>query len=810
MDKYSSGFNKSHTSIFSNLPFVKAIKDLTKLTGDITKKKYLNQKSFRQILEIDLEEHSKQKVLDAISKIQKLDGVLWAGVNNYYQPTATYETPVAMTGDRYKEQWALNGKYGINLINAWNYSTGSKNVKVGIIDSGIAEHDDLRDNVIEGWNFVDDNNDTSDQLGHGTKIAGIIGATGKTENGVIGINKNVQMIPLKVISTKYQYQEGVDVLFDGGAILKAINWAIQYNVDILNMSFGDINENPSLKSAMNNYNGLMVCGAGNEGTNNDVIKYYPSDYSQGQEFSDRVISVAAANSYGQPAEFFNGSTNYGAKTVSLFAPGKDIITTCSPYGITISDENNPSGYQKVEGTSFAAPHVTGVAALLFAKYYRYIDKLKGGHIAAQVKATILDNVTPTEDPTKEQKTVTRGRLNAYYTLMHCQHIPSIMEGYGYNDDWYYWEGRVDIESEEPKAFDYNHDGELIIKTPTDLNFTMTTTDAFNTVTEIEIDMTFVLRNSADEIINIGLDDYIAHKVVVGIVSNSKYGVCDFTVYKNDLVNKERYTLTWTCKSSRGNKSYTYTRTFSFTVDYPDDSRSELPTPSCIADNSLITLADGSQVAVEDLTGEENLLVWNMFTGTFDTAPIIFIDKEEQRKYEVINLHFSDGTIVKVIDEHGFWDFDLNKYIYLRDDAEKYIGHWFNKQIIDENGNFAYTKVQLTDVIIQTETTSAWSPVTYGHLCYYVNGMLSMPGGIIGLINIFGVDPQTLKIDKESYLADIEKYGLFTYEEFAQICFVPESIFEAVCGQYLKVAIGKGLISIEELQNLISRYSKFWE
>ena len=200
----------------------------------------------------------------------------------------------------------------------------------------------------------------------------------------------------------------------------------------------------------------------------------------------------------------------------------------------------------------------------------------------------------------------------------------------------------------------------------------------------------------------------------------------------------------------------------------------------------------------------------MQTGAFDTAPILFIDKEAQREYEVTNLYFSDGTAVKVIDEHGFWDFDLNQYVYLRYDADKYIGHWFNKQTVDEDGNLTYTKVQLTNVKVATEITSAWSPVTYGHLCYYVNGMLSMPGAITGFINIFEVDPQTMKIDEKAYLADIEKYGLFTYEEFAEICPVPETIYEAFDGQYLKVAIGKGLMSIEEIQNLIARYSKFWE
>lgn len=226
---------------------------------------------------------------------------------------------------------------------------------------------------------------------------------------------------------------------------------------------------------------------------------------------------------------------------------------------------------------------------------------------------------------------------------------------------------------------------------------------------------------------------------------------------------------------------------------------------CVAEGTLITLADGSQKAVEELTGDEMLLVWNMFTGKYDVAPILFIDKDPTAVYEVINLHFSDGTSVKVISEHAFWDFDLNKYVYLRSDASKYIGHMFNKQSTDKNGNMTYTKVQLVDVVITHETTTAYSPVTYGHLCYYVNGMLSMPGGITGLINIFDVDGETLTYDKEAFDNDIETYGLFTYEEFAELLPVPEYVFEAVNGQYLKVAIGKGLIDIETLARLFETY-----
>ncbi|MDE7430989.1 MAG: InlB B-repeat-containing protein [Lachnospiraceae bacterium] len=232
------------------------------------------------------------------------------------------------------------------------------------------------------------------------------------------------------------------------------------------------------------------------------------------------------------------------------------------------------------------------------------------------------------------------------------------------------------------------------------------------------------------------------------------------------------------------------------------------TGSCVAEGTLITLADGSQVPVESLKGDELLLVWNLHTGTFDVAPIIFIDSDPARIYKVINLYFSDGTSAKVITEHAFWDFDLNKYVYLREDADKYLGHWFNKQITTQDGTMAWTKVQLTDVIITEEHTTAWSPVTYSHLCYYVNGMLSMPGGISGLFNIFEVDSESLKFYEEAMQADIDQYGLFTYEEFCELLPVSEEVFNAFNGQYFKVAFGKGLLTEDDLLVLYNSYSQF--
>lgn len=241
----------------------------------------------------------------------------------------------------------------------------------------------------------------------------------------------------------------------------------------------------------------------------------------------------------------------------------------------------------------------------------------------------------------------------------------------------------------------------------------------------------------------------------------------------------------------------YTLTISYTYN-PQEG-------GCIATGTLITLADGRQVPVESLTGNEMLLVWNMYTGTFGAAPILCIDSDPFSMYEVIRLSFSDGTTVDVISEHSFFDVNLNKYVYLDRYAADYIGHCFLKQGVD-----GMVHAKLEDVTIVLDNTAAYSPVTYGHLCYFVNGMLSMPGGIDGLFNIFEVDGETMMYDAEAMAADIEKYGLYTYEELNTLVPVPEVMFDAVNGQYLKVAVGKGIITIEQIGELVERYADLFE
>ncbi len=314
------------------------------------------------------------------------------------------------------------------------------------------------------------------------------------------------------------------------------------------------------------------------------------------------------------------------------------------------------------------------------------------------------------------------------------------------------------------------------------------------------------------------------KSVYGMPIRGTDGKLYFTIsstngYVGSGTSSRAITMQYEFTDNNGGETLTFTHTFNISYNKDDQySYSDLSgsgtltklssgggSSSCLSPDTLITLADGTQVRVDSLTGDEELLVWNLMTGKLDKTTIMFIDSEIEAECEVVKLYFSDGTEVKVIYEHGFWDYDLNKYVYLDANAADYIGHTFAKQ----NGD-TLEHVQLVDVVIETELTTAWSPVTVGHLCYFVNGMLSMPGGVGGLFNIFEVDPETMTYDYEAMQKDIEIYGLYTYEELNAICPLSEEMFEAAGGAYLKISIGKGNLTEEELFDMINRYSKFFE
>lgn len=230
---------------------------------------------------------------------------------------------------------------------------------------------------------------------------------------------------------------------------------------------------------------------------------------------------------------------------------------------------------------------------------------------------------------------------------------------------------------------------------------------------------------------------------------------------------------------------------------------------CVTTGTMITLADGSQKPVEDLTKNDNLLVWNFYTGQFDSAPVSFMISHGVDEYEILTLTFEDNTIVNVSGEHGFWDIDLGKYIFLsKNNAQDYIGHKFVKEFVDDNGERKTKSVELTGAEVKTELTNTYSPMSDKHLCVFVNGMLSVSTETEGLVNYFDVVAGGLKIDEQKMQQDILKYGLMDYQTYFE-GLVSKEIYESVNAKYLSISIAKGLISKEKIAQLIEDYAKYF-
>ena len=224
--------------------------------------------------------------------------------------------------------------------------------------------------------------------------------------------------------------------------------------------------------------------------------------------------------------------------------------------------------------------------------------------------------------------------------------------------------------------------------------------------------------------------------------------------------------------------------------------------SCIPSGTMITLADGSKKPVEQISMNDRCLVFNHETGTIDTAGIIFFEADGVQEYNVVNLAFSDGSTTRLIYEHGYFDMDLMKYVYIREDNyTSYIGHKFYKGTYNGT-DYNSSVVTLTNAWITTEVTGCFSFPTEYHLNFFVDNFLSMPGGIDGMFNFFDFDA-SLKYDEEKKANDIAAFGLLDYSFFEEYMTYEE--FSQYPAQYLSVSLGKGLMTEEWLEYLIGRY-----
>jgi subtilisin family serine protease len=269
---------------------------------------------------------------------------------------------------------------------AWNVLTSASNIVVAVLDTGVRyTHQDLAANMwvnpndgSHGWNVLAGTNDPNDDNGgHGTMVAGVLGAVGNNGIGVVGVAWQVQIMACKCF----------DQLGNGSisSVITGMDYAQTNGARIINASWGFTNS-LALSNAvysLRDSNIIIVAACGNSATDIDLNPTYPASYP-----FDNVVTVAATTTNDTLAAF----SNYGATSVHLAAPGDRIYST-----FAASD----SYYYTDSGTSFAAPYVAGALALMLTKY--------PAETYQQIISRVLNATDPL--PSLEGKCVTGGRLN---------------------------------------------------------------------------------------------------------------------------------------------------------------------------------------------------------------------------------------------------------------------------------------------------------------------------------------------------------------------------------------------------------------
>lgn len=294
---------------------------------------------------------------------------------------------------QFGQLWGLHNSSGgpdIGALAAWDTATGSASTIVAVVDTGIDyRHPDLAANVwnnpaetpgdgidndgngyvddVHGINSIAGSGDPIDDNSHGTHVSGTIGATGNNALGVVGVNWAVRLIGAKFLDAS----GSGDLDSEVRAIDYLVDLKLHHGVPIvaINASYGSSDYSSVEYNAIARAGAagiLFIAAAGNDGQNNDANGSYPANYQLGN-----IISVAAIDRSGNLASF----SDYGVHSVALAAPGVSILSTI-PGG----------GYAKFSGTSMAAPHASGAAALLASVHPNYSP--------AQLRSTLVGSTAP--------------------------------------------------------------------------------------------------------------------------------------------------------------------------------------------------------------------------------------------------------------------------------------------------------------------------------------------------------------------------------------------------------------------------------
>lgn len=222
--------------------------------------------------------------------------------------------------------------------------------------------------------------------------------------------------------------------------------------------------------------------------------------------------------------------------------------------------------------------------------------------------------------------------------------------------------------------------------------------------------------------------------------------------------------------------------------------------SCVTPDTLVTLADGSKKEIQHVTYEDQLLVWNFYKGEYAAVPSALIVNHGMDDYTIIELMFEDGTKVRAVNAHAFFDADENKFVLIdAENAEEFIGHKFVKNEAGETKT-----VELVECKVYEDRTESYTLVSAGHYNFMTEGIFSLTNAFHQMQEglVVGDD---LKYDEEVLKADIATYGVYTYEDYAD--YITEEQFMAFGGPYLKISVGKDYTTYEYTIGLIKEYLK---